>query len=368
MNQVTARRSLHRSLVPDRQSAPFVALALFATIVISGCSDPTSPPPAGELPDDIPPSPAQVLVVNSLSETLSRLVLDTGEMTVQAAVTGDQVNRIDRQGSLFLVAASGANQIELFQAWDLERFGAIDLGPGANPWLAIPWGESSALTTNWLSSDVRRLDPADQTAGAPLPTSPGPEGIAVANGFAWITCTNWSGSENEFGPGTVDVVDLSAWEVVDTVPVGRNPQDVLVASDGRIHVLSTGTYGGGNEPASGVVTVLDPTSRAVIDTIDLGGSPGRFVEAPDGTIWVSGFFGGIRRYGAMDLTLRPELTDATLLSEGFAGLDVEPESGDIYVVNFDADLLLRVESSGSIGDVWIVGDGPIDVHVAPELP
>lgn len=359
-----------RGSSPGRPRAPRrpAAGALCALLIASGCSDPASPPPAAELPKEVPPSPAQVLVVNTLSETLSRLVLESGEMTVQAAVAGDQVNRIHRQGSLFLVAASGANQVELFQAWDLERFGAIDLGPGANPWLAVPWGESAALVTNWLSGDIRRLDPAEQTASPPLTTGPGPEGITVAAGFAWITCTNWSGSENEFGPGTVDVVDLAAWRVVDSVPVGRNPQDLLVAEDGRIHVLSTGTYGSGSEPAAGQVTVLDPATRAIVDTITLGGSPGRFVEAPDGTIWVSGFFGGIRRYDGETLTLLPELADATLFSEGFAGIDVEPETGDVYVVNFDADLLLRLEASGAIGDFWIVGDGPIDVYVAPALP
>jgi DNA-binding beta-propeller fold protein YncE len=301
-----------------------------------------------------------VLVVNTLSETLSSLDPDTGEMTVQAAVAGTWVNRISRDGPYLLVTSSGANRVDRLAAVDLSPAGEVDLGPGSNPWATVPIPDGRALTTSWLAGNVRITDPGAGTAGTALATTPGPEGMAVAGGLAWIACTNWQGTD--FGEGRVDVVDLAAWEIVASIPVARNPQDVLVDADGRIHVLCTGTYGGGAAPEPGRVQVLDAAARAVVAEVPLGGAPGRFVEAPDGTVWVSGFEGGIRRYRADTLEMLPDPADPVLAAPGFTGIAIDPATGTAYVASFDSDLLIAIDGTTvEISGAWTVGDGPVDV-------
>ncbi|MEZ5066571.1 MAG: hypothetical protein R3B81_17715 [bacterium] len=342
---------------PVTRGPQSLVLVLGLTLLAGCASSPTEPdPPIDPDPEGTP----RVLVVNSQSETISRLELDTGELTVQAATAGTWVNRITRHGSRLLLTNSGANEIALLNAWDLAPAGAVDLGPGANPWTAVGTSVSQAIVSDWLAGDVRRIDLATRSAGPPLATTPGPEGLAVTGSIAWIACTNYVGGNTGYAEGRVDVVDLDAWSVVASVPVNTNPQEIAVAADGRLHVLCTGDYG----LEEGSVCVVDPVTRAVAQEIPLGGTPGRLLLASDGTAWATGFAGGVRRYDTSTLALLPAPSDPTLGEPGFTGLDEDEVTGTIWIANFDADLLLSVDPvAGTVTDAWIVGDGPVDVLV-----
>lgn len=342
------------------------AAALVALLFAGGCSDdPAGPPPDPVPPEDLPPSPPRVLVLNGLSETLSSLDPVTGTMTVQAAVLGAWPNRLTAtpDGRELLVTASGDNEVEILAAHDLSRRGGVDAGRGSNPWQAVATSRADGLVTSWLSGDVRRLDLAAHTAGPPLATTRGPEGFVVHDGHAWIACTNYR-ENGTYGPGRLDVVDLAAWRVVASVAVGRNPQDVLVDGDGRVHVLCTGTYGNGPDDEAGSVHVVDPATYAVVGRVELGGSPGRFALDAADVVWVSGFAGGLRRYRSSDLAILPDPTDRALTSPGLTGITADPASSTIWLASFDADLLLEVDPAGvRVRNAWIVGDGPVDVLV-----
>jgi DNA-binding beta-propeller fold protein YncE len=336
-------------------------------IVVAACAEDPVAPPAEDVtpPENLPPSPPRVLVVNSLSWTLSSLDPDTGTMTVQAATLGAVPNRVTAAsgGRELLVTVSGDNEVTILAAHDLSRRGGIDVGRGSNPWLAVALPTGSAIVSNWLSSDVRRLDLAARAAGPALDTSPGPEGLAVLDGFAWIACTNYL-EGGGYGEGRVDVVDLAQWRVVSSVPVGKNPQEVLVDAAGRVHVLCTGTYGTGPDDEPGSVWVVDPAARAVVDSAALGGSPGRFALDGDGVVWVCGEAGGVRRYRADDLSLLTDPVDRWLRSPGLTGIAVDPSESTVWITSFDADVLLAVDpSTVSVRDAWFVGDGPVDVLV-----
>ncbi|MGH2571772.1 MAG: hypothetical protein ACRDGR_11125, partial [bacterium] len=296
---------------------------------------------------------------------LSSLDPTTGAMTVQAAALGAVPNRVTAAsgGRELLVTASGDNEVTILAAHDLSRRGGVDLGPGSNPWLAVETHSSGAIVTNWVSSDVRRLDLVTREAGPALATTPGPEGFALHDGLAWIACTNWM-EGSEYGAGQVDVVDLAQWSVVASITVGKNPQEVLVDAAGRIHVLCTGSYGTGPDDEAGSVWVVDPAARAVVDSAALGGSPGRFALDADGVVWVCGDAGGVRRYRADDLSLLPDPTDRWLRSSGLSGIAVDPSGPTVWITSFDADVLLAVDPSAvSARDAWFAGDGPVDVLV-----
>lgn len=346
-----------------RHATRLAALA----ILLAACAEDPAAPPAEDVtpPENLPPSPPRILVVNDRSETLSSLDPTTGTMTVQAAVLGAWPNRVTAAsgGRELLVTASGDNEVGILAAHDLSRRGGVDVGPGSNPWLAIELPGSGAIVTNWLSGDVRRLDLVAREAGPALVTAPGPEGVVVHDGFAWIACTNWV-QDDRYGPGQVDVVDLAQWRAVASIHVGKNPQEVLVDSAGRVHVLCTGTYGTGPGDEAGSVWVVDPAARAVVDSAALGGSPGRFALDGDGVVWVCGDAGGVRRYRADDLSLLPDPTDRWLRSSGLTGIAVDPSGPTVWITSFDADVLLAVDpSTVTVRDAWLVGDGPVDVLV-----
>ena len=87
-------------------------------------------------------------------------------------------------------------------------------------------------------------------------------------------------------------------------------------------------------------------------------------EDGHGVIWVSGFAGGIRRYTAASLEILPEPTDPALRGPGLSSVAVDRLSDTVYVTYFDGDLLIGVDrTTVAILDVWLVGDGPVDVLV-----
>ncbi len=337
-----------------------------AAVAAVGCADDPVRPPTPEWPPvGSTPGAPQVLVVNTLSETISRLDLETGVFTVQAAVAGTWTNRITAaaHGTVFLVADSGSNEIALLDAADLRRLGAIDVGPGANPWLAGEVDVRRAVASNWLQGSLRILDLA---AGEPdvaiATTTPGPEGFVVLGETVFVVCTNYQGAQGSFGEGRLEVVDLAARRVVASIPVGMNPQDVVRGPDGMLHVVCTGNY---SESVPGRADVVDPALRAVAATVPLDGAPGRIATGPDGAMWVAGQAGGVQRYDPLTRARLEDPADPALQAAGLSALAADPAGGRVYVTAFEDDLLLAVDAaSGMVTDAWIAGDGPVDVLVS----
>lgn len=344
----------------------FGGVATAAAVAAIGCGeDPVRPPSTAWPPPGSTPGPPQVLVVNTLSETISRLDLATGAFTVQAAVAGTWTNRVTAaaNGTVFLVADSGSNEIALLDATDLRRLGGIDVGPGANPWLAGEVDARRAVASNWLQGSLRVLDLATGEPDVAIPTTtPGPEGFVVLGETVFVACTNYQGAEGTFGEGRLEVVDLAGGRVIASIPVGTNPQDVVRGPDGMLHVVCTGNY---SESVPGRADVVDPALHALAATVPLDGAPGRIAAGPDGAMWVAGHAGGVQRYDPFTRARLEDPADPALQAAGLSALAADPAGGRVYVTAFEDDLLLAVDAaSGMVADAWIAGDGPVDVLVS----
>lgn len=359
------RCAARRDGAPARRLVRTALLA--AALVAGGCAEtpePLGPDDSGAPAGNPGPAPARVLVVNTLSETLSALDLGTGAMTVRAADLGAAPNRVTAlwDGSGVIVTASGDNRAEVRGAHDLAPRLLVDLGPGSNPWTVASFSAVSALATSWLSGDILRVDLVTGSTGPRLGTTPGPEGVAVVGGRAFVACTNYQGATGTWGEGRVDVVDLSAWRVIASVAVGANPQEAAVDAAGRIHVLCTGTYG--VTPEQGSVHVIDPATLQVVGVVPLGGSPGRLCAGSGDVMWVVGYVGGLRRYDAATLQLLPDPTDPALTASDLSAVAWDEETDTAYVASFGQDRLMAVTGTTPVVTAsWIVGDGPVDVLV-----
>lgn len=349
---------------PTRRAGMLLVLLAVGT-TLAGClekhSPPTAPPPPiggnASVPSD------RVLVVNTLSETLSSLDPDTGTLTVQAAVAGTWVNRVTTgpDSRRLLLTNSGANEVEILDAIDLSPIVRVDLGPARSPWTAVVVDGARILVTNWLAGTVQLASVTGPLIGSPLATTPGPEGVLVRDGRAFVACTHFR-SEGGYGPGRVDVVELASWQVVASIPVGSNPQDLAFAPDGHLHVVCTGTPG--DVAGDGTVHVIDPTSNVVTGVVPIGGSPGRIASDGAGVMWTVGYSGGLRSYDAGSLAMFPDPDDPALRGPGLSAVAFDPVRDALYVTHFDGDLLLELAAAtGEVQAVWQVGDGPVDVLV-----
>ncbi len=349
--------------------APAILLAFALALGIGGCAIDAPAPVAPDTSDPPPgdPVPARVLVLNGGSETISSLDLSTGALTPFAAPAGSWPNRfvsLPDRGEIAVVA-SGDNEIQFHDAHTLSLAGAADVGAGSNPWAGARWG-ARLIASNWLSGDIVELDVASRTPLRRLSTSAsGPEGILVDGDLAYVACTNYHGPTDSYLDGWVDVVDLASWTIASSISVAVNPQEIHRAPDGRLHVVCTGTNGtASNDPDDGTISVVNPSTRAVESVVSIGGSPGRLAFGAGGIAWVAGYWGGVRRYDPLTLAVLPPPPDPELALPGFSAVAWDSTSGTMYVASHEHDLLIAIdESTSSIREAWIVGDGPVDVLV-----
>jgi DNA-binding beta-propeller fold protein YncE len=309
------------------------------------------------------PEPA-VFVVNSLGETLSRILIERGTVVQDALALGSAPNAIvvDPGGELGLVVNSGNNRIDLIDLDQLIIRRSIDLGPGSSPFrLVLVDGE--AYVSNFAANDVARVDLEAGLVVRRIPVGHGPEGLLFVpdegggggQGDLYVATTGYTSSG--YGPGEVFVLSVPADTVRSRIIVGTNPQDLARAPDGTIHVVCTGDYA----TREGRVFVIDPELGTVVDSLEIGGAPAALLVLEDGQGITVGYSGGLRHYGRAG---GPAAEARALPGEvGLSALVHDPVENRLYLSDFDDSLVHVVDvASDSLVSSYVTGHGP--VHLA----
>jgi len=327
-------------------------LILLAVALGPGCG--AGDEPLGSV--ELPPLAPVVLVMNGLGETLS--LLDLTHVSVAnnvlpiGAVPNDLVLAGD--GRTVLVAASGANRLEVVDLDRLELVRAIDLGPGSNPYAIAIAGDGTAYVSEWLADRVARVDWQAGAIISRIAVGASPQGMAAHDGRVYVACSGYALDPTFTRRGELAV--LAGDSLLATLTVGRNPQTVLVVED-EIHVICTGRYG----LSEGQVMIIDPSIPAVIDSVRTGGGPG-FAVRDDDRVYLAGYYGGLLSYHWPTRQLLHGTANPVLALEGLSGLDLDLHTRRLYVSLFADDLLLAVEAD-TLAAQWVVGDGPLGVRV-----
>lgn len=101
-----------------------------------------------------------------------------------------------------------------------------------------------------------------------------PRYIAFYNGKILVSCYD----------GYVDVLDTLHFELERRVPVGRNPEQLVVA-DGKLWVANSG--GLSFPDVDSTVSVIDLSNWQEINRLTVGKNPGSIAIGHNGSIWVS---------------------------------------------------------------------------------
>ncbi len=314
-------------------------------------------PPTGPVPE---PGKSLALVVNGLSETLSVVELEGGAVTTNATELGAwcQDITLSLDGETAYIVNSGDNNIQVLSLADLETLQWLDVGIGTNPYDLELCSSGLLCVTCFLTNSLALVSLAAGSTTATIPVGESPEGVAVNGSRAYVSNTGYA--YGEFGQGTVSIVDLDSMVVIRTVSVPTNPQDVAVDSEGLLHVVCTGNY----SDVTGAVVIVDPDSGVILDTVPVGGSPCAVCLAPNGTAYVSGYWGGLCTYSIGSGELHHSSSNPLLNRDGLMGLDVDGETGILYVCDFDDDLLLAIRlSDEELIAEYPVGDGPVSVAI-----
>ena len=344
-------------------------LLLVASILIVSCSDDDTMGP------DVPP-PGQdgYFIVNeggfgngntSLSyyDRTRDTVLNNVFESANGRKLGDQSQSMTVIGDQGYIVVQNSSKIEVINRDDFTSVATITDGIASPRYLAEV-AENKAYVTDWgadgVTGTVKVVDLSSFQVLQTIPVGQGPNEIVVINNRAYVANGGGLGRDS-----TVMVLDTQADAVVDTVVVGGNPSSLAVDANGALWVA-----GGGfiqyNEDFSAIIEEEStPGFLALVENDQVS----RTLEASQINVGPSALVATSNqlylRYAGAVYSLSPEATELPeqpLIDQRFYGLAVDPVSGEILggeAPNFSSDgTFQRHTATGELIESYTVGIAP----------
>jgi DNA-binding beta-propeller fold protein YncE len=248
----------------------------------------------------------------------------------------------------------------------LSPDGVVDVGVSQNnnPWAAAPDGRGHLLITNMLQNSISVFSIGSRAIEQTLPAGVAPEGIIVADGFAYVANTG-TDLTYTFHEGSIWKYDLDSYQLVDSVQVGINPQDIQLDPLGRFHVVCTGNYA----DVTGDVHVIEPETLSLIMTIVTGGAPNHVAFAPDSTAYLSaGGWSGFGDPSGVVLQYRCETGEVihgweSPIRVGFGASDIAvSQNGRVFVSCYNDNRVDELRAD-TVYATLAVGTGPSAIEL-----
>ncbi|MCF7859431.1 MAG: T9SS type A sorting domain-containing protein [Candidatus Cloacimonetes bacterium] len=221
-------------------------------------------------------------VVNSGSETLSRIDFETGEVNNTFCTLGSMPNRVGLTPEYAYVVNSGDNSIQKIDLTSGTTISNIYIENSSNPYDIII-NEDYAYVTGGLINKVYQIDLTTDTVIAYANVGGNPAGMAILNGKLYI-------GNSDYGTGysncSVSVVNLGSFSVEATIPVEVNPQFLSVINE-KIHV----SCGGDWITTFGKICIIEPSSNSVTNILDMGGVTSNLSLMPNNRVYIGDGFG-----------------------------------------------------------------------------
>lgn len=258
-----------------------LSVSILMTLCLIGCAE-----DVGNRVPMIPVGSTCLFVANMT--TLSVIDLETGEVANDVFGLGNAPNDLAIVGDLLVVVNSLSNDLNFFRIardGSLSPDGVADVGiaQNNNPWAAAPDGRGHLLITNLLQNSISVLSIESRQVEDTIPAGVAPGPIAVVGEHAYVANTGYDFATYTFHEGSIWKYDLNSRQLVDSLQVGMNPQDIQMDPLGRFHVVCTGDYFG----VSGRVCVVNPEPLSLVRVVETGGTPNHVAFAPDSTAYLS---------------------------------------------------------------------------------
>ena len=216
--------------------------------------------------------------------------------------------------------------------------------------------DSKAYVTDWGINGVQVIDLLTNKISSTIACGTGPEGITVANGFAYVCNVGGWGLDN-----TVSVINTTTDAVETTLIVGDKPNSVVVDVNGAVWVLTGGfteydaDWNVVSETAGNLVKIVGNTIEATY-AFAVGNHPQDLVIDDAGTTLYYSDGSWSKAVYAFDVN-DTELPTTALINKSFYGLGVH--GGYVYgtdAVDFtQSGWSYKYNSEGTIIDSVQVG-------------
>ena len=331
-------------------------LSLLLLIFVIGCDNSN----VSSLP--IQTGPTNLFVANMT--TLSVIDLELGDVSNDVFGLGNAPNDMTIVGDLLVVVNSVSNDLNFFHIADdgtLSPDDVVDVGVAQNnnPWAVASDGQGNLLISNYMQNSISVLSLASRQIERTLEAGMAPGPIAIVGDFMYVANTGYDFGAYMFHEGSVWKYDLNTWDVVDSLQVGVNPQEIKMDPLGRLHVVCTGNY----FDVFGEVFIVEPQSFVTLMTIETGGTPNHVAFAPDTSAYLSA--GGWAFESSAGIVLKYRYDTGELLRDsnhpittGNGANDIAIiEDGRIFVSCFEDNRIDELRGD-SVYTSYIVGTGP----------
>jgi hypothetical protein len=232
-------------------------------------------------------------VVNSGSETLSKINFETGEVNNAFCALGLMPNRVALTEDFAYVVNSGDNSLQKINIETGSTASNIFIEASSNPYDIIIEG-NYAFVSGALTNKVYKVNLDTEIVENSIEVGGNPAGMAILNNMLYVGNSDYA---TGYTNCSVSVINLGSFTVEATVPTEINPQFVA-AINGGIHV----SCGGNWSTIFGKICILDPGTNTITDILDIGGITSNFAITPENIVYVAdGNSTALYAYNAVNL-------------------------------------------------------------------
>jgi len=232
----------------------------------------------------IPTISGEVMVLNSVSQTISHIDLSAGTVNNTFALTGIYPNKMATTGEFIYLTNSADDNLRKYNIETGNLLATIPLELYSNPYDIIIH-DGHAYITGMLTDRVYKLDLATDTVVAELETGVAPLGLSVDNNLLFIANSGYQ--YPSYLPGELTVIDLESFQVLETIEVMLNPQRMAIDDYGYLHLVCTGDY----VDETGNIVIIEIETLEIVEIIPLDIYPINIVITPIDRVYVADGFG-----------------------------------------------------------------------------
>ena len=275
--------------------------------------------------------------------------------SINSFALGDVVQSMSIINDHAYILVNNSSKIEVALVDSMYSVATIDVSQAR---YMAQVSDSKAYVTDWGINGVQVIDLLTNTISSTISCGAGPEGITVANGFAYVCNVGGWGLDS-----TITVINTTIDAVETTLTVGDKPNSVVVDVNGAIWVLSGGFTEYGPAPDYAILSQTSGSLDKIVNNIielsidfPVGNSPKSLVINDAGnTLYYSdgSWSKAVYAFNINDT----ELPTSALINRSFYGLGFNND----YIYGTDAvDFVqsgwsYKYSSNGSIIDSVQVG-------------
>jgi len=300
----------------------------------------------------------RLYVLNGMGSTISLINLDNGTVENDVYTTGIFPSDIQYKNNRLYVVNSGDNTLQII---DIQSGSSevIELGDNRNPTHLRLYGNNMGAVSNWISGTVSFIDFESNSIVQEVAVGAGLWGMAYYDGKIFTGITNYDPLSFSYGQGYVGVLDAYNYTLLDSIQTGTNPGILFIDTQNELNVVCTGDY----FMTMGQVFRCNVNDYSVTGSYDIGGSPNYAALDESGIVylgaggWVDE--GYVLSYNSQSETVLHGGSDPIVLAGelGVQGMAIDNQ-GSIYVCAFSTDHVIKMDSTGTIIETYLVGDGP----------